>query len=89
MELVNFLFDWSSSGFLSAEKMLFLDLKSRLSQVEKITTSKLTTMTTTTTTMTTMVNFELVTFGLRLVFTHCLASGRELNNRIDQVLKFY
>ena len=64
--------------------MLFLDLKSRLSQVEKITTSKLTT-----TTMTTMVNFELVTFGFRLVFTHGLASARELNNWIDQVLKLH
>ena len=49
----------------------------------------MTMLTTTTTTMTTMVNFELVTFGLRLVFTHCLASGRELNNRIDQVLKLH
>lgn len=71
--------------------MLFLDLKSRLSQVEKITTSTTTTMTMLTilTTMTTMVNFELVTFGFRLVFTHCLASPRELNNWIDQVLKLH
>ena len=59
--------------------MLFLDLKSRLSQVEKITTSTLTMLTMlTTTTTTTMVNFELITFGFRLVFTHCLARAREL-----------